>query len=651
MRKIDFASQLNEEQYQVVTEGEGPCLVLAGPGSGKTRTLVYRVAYLLEQRVSPYEILLLTFTNKAAREMLRRVELLCGRFPAGLVGGTFHHCGNISLRRYAKEIGYNPNFSILDRSDSKDLLSQVLKEVKPSKEQYFPKPDILAEIISFAVNSCRPVDQVIESQFPYLSQFSPEIEELALLYQQKKREANVMDYDDLLSNWLHLLSTSPSARQFYQAKFRYLLVDEYQDTNRLQFEILKVLAEKERNIMVVGDDAQSIYSFRAAELKNVLDFPKIFPGTKIFRLETNYRSIPEILHLANESIKNNQNQFPKTLRSIKKSGPKPLLVSTEDGFGEARFVASRILEMVSENEPLSEIAVLFRARYQATQLEMELTGRGIPYIVRGGMRFYEQAHIKDILSYLKVLVNDRDEIAWRRILLQMEGIGSAYFRRLWERLGRTERPLVAFFDPRVFAGLPAGSQESLKKLQVLFRDLSGEDFANNPARIIARILNSDYHSYCLATYPDGPERILEIEELARIAVAFDSTERFLSETIMGEEYKGESFLFGGHTEKEYLTLSTIHQAKGLEWKTVFIIGLVEGRFPHAKALANGEGIEEERRLFYVASTRAKENLYLVQPIVEYGPDSNIIQRLSSFVRELPETCYQRLDKIFTESVW
>jgi len=643
----------------VATEGEGPCLVLAGPGSGKTRTLVYRVAYLLSQKVSPSEVLLLTFTNKAAREMLRRVELLCGRYPAGLVGGTFHHMGNISLRRYAEEIGYNRTFSILDRGDSKDFISEALEGARFSKERYFPKADILADIIGFATNSGRQIGPVIESQYPYLVKFTSEIERIAVLYQQKKRAANVMDYDDLLSNWLQIFYLSPSAREFYQAKFRYILVDEYQDTNRLQFETLKVLAEKHRNITVVGDDAQSIYSFRAAELKNVLDFPKAFPGTKIFRLETNYRSVPEILRLANESIKNNQNQFPKTLRSIKESGSKPLLISTENGFGEARHVARRILEMVSENEPLSDVAVLFRARYQATELEMELTGRGIPYIVRGGMRFYEQAHVKDILSYLKVLVNDRDEIAWRRIFLQVEGIGPGYFRRLWEKAGKSERPLHAFLEPKILAGLPARSQQPLKNLQTLFSELLREDFANKPASLIKRILDSDYRSYCLATYPDGPERILEIEELSKIATVFDSTERFLSETIMGEEYKGESFLFGGSDEKEYLTLSTIHQAKGLEWKTVFIIGLVDGRFPHAKAIQNEEGLEEERRLFYVASTRAKTNLYLVQPIIEYGwgcpklqglPNnrgSNIIQRLSPFVQELPEDCYQKAEKLGT----
>jgi len=359
--KIDFAKELNQEQYRVVTEGDGPCLVLAGPGSGKTRTLVYRVAYLLSKGVSPAEILLLTFTNKAAKEMLHRVELLWGRFPAGpnsarplagLVGGTYHHCGNLALRRYAEAVGYTRAFGILDRSDSKAFVSEALAELKITRDKRFPKPEVISGIISFATNSCRDIEPVILSQYPYLEEFIPEIERIAVVYQRRKKEANVMDYDDLLSNWFSLFSVSPSARDFYQAKFRYILVDEYQDTNRLQFEIIKVLAEKHRNVMVVGDDGQSIYSFRAAEIKNILDFSKVFPKTRIFRLETNYRSTPEILKLANESIKNNRNQFPKTLKSSRKSGSRPELVEVENGFGEARFVARRILELGEIEHPV-----------------------------------------------------------------------------------------------------------------------------------------------------------------------------------------------------------------------------------------------------------------------------------------------------------
>ncbi|MFH0796781.1 MAG: ATP-dependent helicase [Candidatus Omnitrophota bacterium] len=636
MKKIDFESQLNPEQYRVVTEGEGPCLALAGPGSGKTRTLVYRVAYLLSEGILPSEILLLTFTNKAAREMLRRVELLCGRYPAGLVGGTFHHVGNVTLRRYADDLGYTKSFSILDRSDSKDLLSQTVEGLKLEKDRLFPKADIISDIISFAVNSCRNIGSVIQSQYFYLERFSPEIERVANTYRQKKKTANVMDYDDLLNNWLLLLKENSSALNFYQDKFRYILVDEYQDTNRLQFEIIKLLAEKHQNIMAVGDDAQSIYSFRAADLKNVLEFPKVFPGNKIFRLETNYRSIPEIIRLANDSIKNNQNQFPKTLRSIRKPGPKPLLISTRSGFSEARFVTRRILDLRSEGMSLSEIAVLFRARYQATELEMELTRQGIPYLIRGGVRFYEQAHIKDILSYLKILVNDRDELAWRRIFLQVEGIGNGYFGRIWKVLsgetalsggkaalsGESDRPLTSFLKSGTLTGLPQRSQPGLNNLQKLLRKLIQPEMANHPASQIKTVLNSEYRDYCLSTYPDGPERLLEIEELTKIAVNFNSTEQFLSETIMGEEYRGETVgpfstvISEAEKETDVLALSTIHQAKGLEWKAVFIISLADGRFPHAKSADNPERLEEERRLFYVAVTRAKSLLYLVQPIIE-----------------------------------
>ncbi|MFH2068479.1 MAG: ATP-dependent helicase [Candidatus Omnitrophota bacterium] len=649
--EINFSEELNEEQYRVVTEGDGPCLVLAGPGSGKTRTLVYRVAYLLSQGVSPTEILLLTFTNKAAKEMLRRVELLRGRFPAGLnsarplaglVGGTFHHCGNFSLRRYAEAVGYTRSFGILDRSDSKAFVSEALAELKITKDKRFPKAEIILGIISFAANSCREITPVILSQYPYLEQFIPEIERTAIVYRRRKKEANVMDYDDLLSNWLYLLSINPSARGFYQEKFRYILVDEYQDTNRLQFEIIKVLSGKHRNIMVVGDDGQSIYSFRAAEIKNVLDFSKVFPKARIFRLETNYRSVPEILRLANESIKNNRMQFPKTLKSSRKNGPKPVLVSAENSFAEAQFVTRRILDLLSQKIPLSEIAVLFRARYQATELEMALTGQGIPYLVRGGLRFYEQAHVKDVLSYLSVLVNGRDEIAWRRILLRVEGIGPGYFKRIYGQIRQADQPLAAFCGSKLLTGIPFRSRSGVVNLRKLFRELAAPEIIDQPAKAIKKILESDYRTYCLAAYPDGPERVLEIEELTKIAAFFDSTEQFLSETIMGENYRDEMFKGEPEAGKKFLTLSTIHQAKGLEWKVVFILSLTDGRFPHAKATQNGEGLEEERRLFYVAVTRAKSILYLLQPISSSGWDGkSVIQQPSPFVRELPESCYQK----------
>ena len=638
---INFAKELNEEQYQVVTEGDGPCLVLAGPGSGKTRTLVYRVAYLLSRGVSPAEILLLTFTNKAAREMLRRAELLWGRYPAGLVGGTYHHCGNLALRRYAEAVGYTKSFGILDRSDSKAFVSEALTELKITKDKRFPKAEVISGIIGFATNSCRDIEPVILSQYPYLEEFIPEIERIAVVYQRRKKEANVMDYDDLLSNWLSLFSGSPSAREFYQEKFRYILVDEYQDTNRLQFEIIKVLAAKHQNIMVVGDDGQSIYSFRAAEIKNILEFSKVFPNTKIFRLETNYRSTPEILKLANESIKKNRMQFPKTLKSSRISGPSPELVSVENGFGEARFVTQRILKLLSEKIPLSEMAVLFRARYQATELEMELAGQGIPYLVRGGLRFYEQAHVKDVLSYLSLLVNDRDEIAWRRILLRVEGIGPGYFKRIYGQLSQVVRPLTTFCGSEPLAGIPLRSQPGMTNLRKLFRELAVPEISSQPAKAIKKILDVEYRAYCLAAYPDGPERILEIEELTKVAAVFDSTEQFLSETIMGENYRDEMFKAGPETGKHLLTLSTIHQAKGLEWKAVFILSLTDGRFPHVKATQNQEGLEEERRLFYVAVTRAKSILYLLQPLVSSGWNGNVIQQPSPFIEELPESCYQK----------
>ena len=406
---IDYSTQLNSEQYEVVTRADGPCLVLAGAGSGKTRTLIYRVAYLLEKKVRPENILLVTFTNKAARHMLDRIESLLKHRPGKLWGGTFHHIGNRCLREYAGRLGYTNDFGILDREDSRSLVNSCIRELNIDfTQRRFPRPAVVEAIISLTTNSQESLAGVVRSKYPYFEEFIPEIEKVRQVYIEHKKASNNMDYDDLLVKWIELLEKVPEAFNRYSRQFQYILVDEYQDTNRLQNEIIRILGSYHRNIFVVGDDAQAIYSFRAADIKNILDFPKNFPGTKIFKLETNYRSTPEILEMANQTISNNIHQYPKQLRNVRGKGRLPRLLHVEDTRAEARFVAQRLLALREEGVPLKKIAVLFRARYQAADVELELVKRNIPYVIRGGVRFFEQAHIKDILAYLKIITNPRD---------------------------------------------------------------------------------------------------------------------------------------------------------------------------------------------------------------------------------------------------
>ncbi|UCG35852.1 MAG: ATP-dependent helicase [Candidatus Omnitrophota bacterium] len=380
---IDYAKNLNHQQLKVVQEAQGPCLVLAGAGSGKTRVLIYRLAYLLEKGIHPQNILLATFTNKAAQEMINRAEVLLKSTLSGLWAGTFHHIGNITLRKEAHLLDYSPNFTIVDKEDAKDLIDDCVEELGYSqKGKLFPKKNIISDVLSLALNSQRQIEEIITEFFPQLEEFRVSIKKVTEHYARKKKEANIMDFDDLLINWLTLLE-NPQVREKYSRLFQYILVDEYQDTNRLQFEILKRLSLVHKNILVVGDDAQSIYSFRGAEIHNLLDFPHTFEGAKVFKLEINYRSSPQILNLANDIIKHNVNQFPKELEAIKPDADMPLIVKTKDVYQQAKFVAQRILELHREGIPLQEMAVLFRSRFQALELEMELLKRNIPYIIRG----------------------------------------------------------------------------------------------------------------------------------------------------------------------------------------------------------------------------------------------------------------------------
>ena len=637
-RPLDYRAALNEDQYRVVTEGDGAVLVLAGPGSGKTRTLIYRVAYLLEHGVPPSAILLVTFTVKAAREMLERVERLLQRYPEGLWGGTFHHIGNLILRQHATRLGFTPQFTILDEEDSVDMVAACLADLGLPAGRRLPQARVLSAMISLSTNTQRPLAKVAAELYPYFVDAVPIVERVSTRYAERKRRANAMDYDDLLCFWLQLVEQHPDAAAQYARRLQYLLVDGYQDTNRLQFALIRAMGRRHGNILVVGDDAQAIYAFRGADVNNLLEFPQQFPNTTIFRLEVNYRSTPEILNVANASIQHNDRQFPKILKATRPQGTRPAVVPLVDSRQQAMFVAQRTLELREEGTSLEQIAVLFRARYQAAELELELARRNVPYIIRGGVRFFEQAHIKDVLAHLKLLVNPHDELAWERALRLHEGIGQAYARRIWTQLAWTAHPLQMALGTVSETSLevPPKALAGWRRFQATLHILQSSA-AGQPGQVIADIVDQSYHTYVEGHFEDARDRLEDLAQLVTFANTYDSVETLLTDLSLREGFKGET-LTGWTPPDEHLVLSTIHQAKGLEWSVVFLLGMSDGQFPHPKAPEDTAALEEERRLFYVAVTRAKDELYFTYPLTRHASHAGeILMRSSPFLQELPET--------------
>lgn len=647
---VNYRDVLNEEQRAVVMAGKGPLLVIAGAGSGKTRTLTYRVCRLIEAGVAPGRILLLTFTNRAAREMVSRVETLLKGDVRRIWGGTFHSLGNRILRRHASSLGYENNFSILDAEDAKDMVEACIEEAAiDTKARRFPKGEVLAGLFSFATNTDTPLEQVIVAQAPQFEPLTQQIVRVDRLYQARKLERNAMDYDDLLVNWKRLLSEKPDIAAIYQEQFEHILVDEYQDTNRLQADIIDLLATKQRNLMVVGDDAQSIFGWRGANFANIFEFKDRYPDAQLFRLEMNYRSTPEILMLANASVAHNRKQFPKHLQAVRPSRQfTPALVPLRDAEQQAAFVAARILELRDEGVPLDEIAVLYRSHFHSLELQLELTRRGIPYDVRSGVRFFEQAHIKDVVAYLRLLVNPRDELAWKRVLKLIPKIGNATAARVWEKLAYAPEPLALARTSDLAKVLPKGAQSGWTEFVELLNALLEPAVVNQPAKQIELVLARGYLEYLQATYENAEAREEDLRQLANFAAGYETTELLLSELALINTERfgppggtvGEDVLMGGD-EDEQLTLSSVHQAKGLEWRVVFLLWAADGRFPSARSLRDAEGEEEERRLFYVALTRARDELYVCYPLLdsERGRQS-VIQRPSRFVTEVPRALFE-----------
>jgi DNA helicase-2/ATP-dependent DNA helicase PcrA len=685
--RVRYEDDLNSEQLDVVMAGEGPMLVIAGAGSGKTRALTYRVSRLIEDGVDPSDILLLTFTNKASREMLSRVEQLVTIDTRRIWGGTFHSVGNRLLRRYAEAIGYRPNFSILDEEDAKETMESAVSALGiKTLEKRFPKGDILLDIYSFVINTRTPLELELENNYPHFAIYRDEIVNVFRKYKERKRDANTMDFDDLLLHWKLLLEEHDEIAGALKRKFRFILVDEYQDTNKMQADVVDGMASERRNVMVVGDDAQSIYSFRGASFENILTFPLRFPDSRIYKLETNYRSSPQILKLANEAIAHNRYQFRKELRAVRGEGPDPAVVGVDDVFEQASFVAQRILELRDEGEKLSDIAVLYRSHYQSLELQMELSRRLIPYEIRSGVRFFEQAHIKDVMAYLKIATNPRDELSWKRVMKLYPKVGERTASEVWARINQSPDPLHAFLNvapppsaassPARAAGGGGATSKSLSSLRDILRLISVESMLHNPSETIRLIVERGYADYALAKFPNAQARLDDLEQLSQYALRYEDVNQFLEEVALANPIAGEDTAVVG-PEDEKIVLSSVHQAKGLEWRIVFLIWLADGRFPSQRALRVPGGIiriepmkvheafefshmiegdapesqpreivipgeEEERRLFYVAVTRAKQELYLVFPVMARDrAGMDILMEPSRFVRELPGDVYEK----------
>lgn len=643
--QIDYAKELNEQQLAAVTAPPGPALVIAGAGSGKTRTLTFRVAYLLEQGVPPEKILLLTFTNKAAREMMRRVNDILGQDLSSLWGGTFHSIGNRILRKHAPKLGLRADFTILDREDTKDLIKAAIDEAKIDvTKTRFPKPDVIGDIISMSLNISKGVPETIREFYRAHDEIAAEIERVSTLYSARKIAANVVDFDDLLSHWLKLLRDDPETLELYQRRFQFVMVDEYQDTNSLQGEIIDRLAARHKNVTVVGDDSQSIYSWRGANFLNILDFPKRYPGARIFKIEMNYRSTPEILNVANAAIAGNARQYPKTLAAARKSGDKPALVACSDASQQAAFVAQRILELRDEGTNLNDMAVLYRSHFHALELQLELTRRNIPFTITSGIRFFEQAHVKDVAAYLKLAINPQDELSFKRVARLLPGIGGKGADKLWQVFQSEWKEVTSNPSPKpLAAALQHTSKAAPKKAHVAWAQftatmaqLEDPDLRNNPGKMIRLVLDAVYEDYLEETYPNYSVRKEDIEQLANFAGQFNSMEEFLTQLALLSNVEAEEESVATNDD-EKLKLSSIHQAKGLEFNVVFVIMLCEGLFPSARSMDEMETLEEERRLFYVAVTRAKDELYLTYPIVRFtrGEGATMMQE-SRFIGEIPK---------------
>lgn len=644
---IDYAKELNGEQYTAVSSPPGKALVIAGAGSGKTRTLTYRVSWLLDQGESARNILLLTFTNKAAREMVERVRTLVAGDVTDLWAGTFHSICNRILRRHAEEAGFTKSFSILDRDDQKSLMKGVVAGCDiDTKERRFPKADVLISMYSLMANTGAGLQGILRARYPYFGEWEEALEMVRKGYAKKKRDTNSLDFDDMLSLTVKLFKEHPEVLAIYQKRFRHILVDEYQDTNSVQSELIDLLAGESNSLMAVGDDAQSIYSWRGAEVDHILNFKERYPNSQVHTIETNYRSVPEILELSNMAIAANRNRFEKNLKPSRvEMGARPALVAVEDPATQASFVAQRMLELRDdEGIELEEMAVLYRAHFQSLEIQMELTRRGIPFAITSGLRFFEQAHIKDVAAFLRFVTNRKDEVCFKRMVELLPGCGPGTSEKLWQKWLRdplSENPEPPEQWSEVFGSYPVPKKAAKHWQQFCYTldELNPGGVFASPSEMIFSVLEGTYDDYIKDTFENYEARRGDIEQLIQYGTGFDDVLEFLAQlslmTTTDEQPTGDK----AELDDDKVTLSSIHQAKGLEWKVVFLIWLVDGQFPNGRILeADDEAaFEEERRLFYVALTRAKDELYLSYPMM--NPKSytgDILCTPSRFLDDFPK---------------
>jgi DNA helicase-2/ATP-dependent DNA helicase PcrA len=626
--RIDYRKELNPAQYEAVTTKEGPILVIAGAGSGKTRTLVYRLAYLVEHGVDPSSILLLTFTRKASREMLTRAVHLLNQALGQVVGGTFHGVCYLWLRQYGERLGYPKGFTVMDRADQGDLL-KMLKERLGYKQlsSPFPRKETIAELFGAVVNKDLSLDSLLNRDYPQFLDHRDRLAKMAAAYQDEKRRHALLDYDDLLLEGRRLLTEHDDLRQHLSRRFQYLMVDEYQDTNRLQAELVRLLASTHQNVMAVGDDSQSIYSFRGANFRNIMDFPDLFPGTRIIKLEENYRSTQPILDLANEIIAGARDKYTKCLFTRRADGVRPRLFRATSENEQSRLVVAQVQALQEEGTPLSQIAVLIRAGYHSFDLEIELVRSGIPFMKFGGFKFMESAHIKDLLAHLKVVANPKDTMSWNRVLLLVPGVGRAACNK---------------FNAQVGSGFEL--EDAIQWLRAQRRPKELKDLAdlmaslNAPGQTLMTRMNQAlayYEPLATARYDDYPKRMKDLEHLLTITARYREIQTFLNDLTL----EPPSSLADVVTPTaDYLTLSTIHSAKGLEWDAVFIIWAAEGRFPAFYSQERDEEMEEERRLMYVAATRARNYLALTFPSIGYSRQFGMtVNSPSRFINDIPRT--------------
>jgi DNA helicase-2/ATP-dependent DNA helicase PcrA len=643
---LDYRKELNDAQYQAATTVEGSLLIIAGAGTGKTRTLVYRVAHLIDIGVDPRSILLLTFTRRAAEEMLRRASVLIDSRCNQVAGGTFHSFANLVLREFGRRIDLSPSFTIMDRPDSEDAIQLLRTEMGLNyKDRRFPRKQTVAEIFSMSLNKQTGIADLLEREYPHLYDSLDDLLQLYERYADYKKTKALLDYDDLLTKLRELLAHHENVRQRLSNLYQFVMVDEYQDTNQLQAQIIRLLAATHNNVAVVGDDAQSIYSFRGANFRNIMDFPQAFPGTRVVKLEENYRSTQPILNLTNQIIQRAKERYDKRLFTRKREGELPVLVQAESEQIQSRFVCQKILELREEGVPLWDIAVLFRSSFHSFDLELELARHNIPFIKRGGFQFMETTHIKDLLAHLRIVANPQDAISWNRVLLLLEGVGPQMSQKITHWLLQGSQPLERL---RTFQA----KEKIAHELKTLAQVLQYASEAERPAEQ-TQYLMQYYTPVLKRNHPeDHPKRLRDLEHFQGITDRYQSLERLLADMALEPPSDSVAGALAVDPDEGPVILSTIHSAKGLEWHSVFIIWALEGRFPSFYNINTEEEIEEERRLLYVAATRAKENLFISYPIKIFDRGLRmVLSRPSQFIDGIPEDLLEPMTIVDEERHW